>query len=213
MEAITNFGKYLASTTFIESESEIVKKLKIYFSKKYSSKVDLAIAYFYYVRDSFKYSITLDFTDINIYKSSTCLGTRKSFCMPKAAALSALARASDIPARLHFADLKNKRIPEHLYNTMGSDTFYWHCYAELYLNDKWVKATPSFDLNTCLRHNLPPVEFDGYNDALFASHDDFGNPYCEYIKDRGVYADIPIKEIWADLAKYYGHLDATFLKQ
>ena len=28
---------------------------------------------------------------------------------------------------------------------MGSDVFYYHGYAELFLGDRWVKATPAFD--------------------------------------------------------------------
>ncbi|MHA1992636.1 MAG: transglutaminase domain-containing protein [Candidatus Kariarchaeaceae archaeon] len=203
--------QYLVSTSYIESDSEIVKKLANYFQKKYTNNVDLAIAFFYYVRDSIKYTVTFDTYSTDVFKSTHCLNSAKSFCIPKAAALSALSRASDIPARLHFADLRNRRIPDHLYKSIGSDMFYYHCYAELFLNDKWVKATPSFDLNTCLRHNLPPVEFDGEIDGLFASHDNDGNPYCEYVNDRGVFNDVPVDDVLKGLFKYYGHVDKFFV--
>ncbi|OLS27029.1 MAG: hypothetical protein HeimC3_04960 [Candidatus Heimdallarchaeota archaeon LC_3] len=205
--------QFLRSTTFVDSESEIVQNLSRYFMKKYHNKIDLSIAYFYYVRDSIKYSITIDTNSIDIFKASTCLNSRKSFCIPKASALSALSRASGIPARLHFVDLKNRRIPDHLFKALGSDMFYYHCYAELFLNDKWIKATPSFDLHTCLRHNLPPVEFNGVDDGLFASHDADGNPYCEYVNDRGIYVDVPVETVLKGLNKYYGHLEVPFTKK
>ncbi|MFW9928771.1 MAG: transglutaminase family protein, partial [Candidatus Thorarchaeota archaeon] len=203
---------YLTPGIFIDSESPVVKSLAEYFQKKYSNQIDLAVAFFYYVRDSYKYSIVFDSYDNIIFKASYCLSNRTSFCIPKATSLAALARTSGIPSRIHFADLKNQRIPEHLYKTLGTNIMYYHCYTELFLDDKWVKATPSFDLQTCLRHNLPPVEFDGYSDGLFAPYDDEGNPYCQYINDRGYYDDVPIDIIIEGFSHYYGNVDTVFLK-
>ena len=47
---------------------------------------------------------------------------------------------------------------------------------------------------------------------MFASHDENGNPYCEYVNDRGIYNDIPVDLILKGLYEFYGHLNSPFLK-
>ncbi|MFW9785176.1 MAG: hypothetical protein ACFFFB_23045, partial [Candidatus Heimdallarchaeota archaeon] len=42
---------------------------------------------------------------------------------------------------------------------------------------------------------LPMVEFDGESDAVFPPYDNEGNLFGEYIKDRGIHADLPLEEI------------------
>ncbi len=39
------------------------------------------------------------------------------------------------------------------------------------------------------------VEFDGENDAVFASYDIEGRKFGEYVQDRGVHADLPLDDI------------------
>ena len=79
---------------------------------------------------------------------------------------------------------------------METNVMHYHGYSEFYLNNKWVKLTPSFDQKTALKGGFTPmVEFDGENDATFPSFDEEGNRFGEYVKDRGVHADLPLKEI------------------
>lgn len=79
---------------------------------------------------------------------------------------------------------------------MGTNAFHCHAYSELYLDGKWVKAAPVFDVKTCKKGNFfPMVEFDGEHDALFAPLDIEGNKFVEYIADWGNYADVPQKKI------------------
>ena len=155
--------------------------------------------------------ITAYTIDITMYKSpddmtaSATVQKKIGFCIPKSVALVALLRANDIPARLHFADIINHRIPPHLQKILKTNVMVFHGYAEVYL-DKWIKLTPSFQTPLCERHDFPVCTFDGVNDATFKSQDNSGNAFVEYIKDRGVCADLPYKEIFDSFQEHYGYL-------
>ena len=51
---------------------------------------------------------------------------------------------------------------------MGTDLFVFHGYTELYLDGKWVKATPAFNLSLCTKFRVKPLEFDGRADSIKA---------------------------------------------
>jgi hypothetical protein len=79
---------------------------------------------------------------------------------------------------------------------MGTNIMFYHGFSEFFLNDKWVKLTPSFDQGTAMRGGfLPMVEFDGENDAVFPPYDINGELFGEYVGDRGVHADLPLDDI------------------
>ncbi|MBW1737644.1 MAG: hypothetical protein JRJ69_08835, partial [Deltaproteobacteria bacterium] len=70
-----------------------------------------------------------------------------------------------------------------------------HGYNELFIDGRWIKVTPTFDIGMCQRLNLKPVEFDGHNPAIFHSHDLDGHLHIEYIKDHGHFADLPFETV------------------
>ena len=78
---------------------------------------------------------------------------------------------------------------------MTTDVFYFHGYAELYLDAAWLKATPVFDKTLCDRVGIRSLEFDGRHDALFHPFDATGRRHMEYVRDRGSYSDVPAEEI------------------
>jgi len=73
----------------------------------------------------------------------------------------------------------------------------------LYLNNKWVKATPAFNKSMCDRFGIRPLDFDGQNDSIFHEFDTAGNKHMEYLKDRGVFDDLPFEEIKNGLESHY----------
>ncbi|MFX0014387.1 MAG: transglutaminase family protein [Promethearchaeota archaeon] len=197
---------YLKPTFFIDSNSDIVTELARMLSKGISKKDVIAINTFNFVRDEIKY--TIDITQYHTpedMKASTTIERKIGFCIPKSIALVALLRANEIPARLHFADIINRRIPSHLLELLQTNVMIFHGYAEVFLG-KWIKLTPSFQTPLCERHNFPVCFFDGRNDATFKPFDNDGNPFVEYINDRGVYADLPYDEIFTAFREYYGYL-------
>jgi transglutaminase-like putative cysteine protease len=113
----------------------------------------------------------------------------------KAALLAAAARALGIPARVGFADVRNHLCTPRLRAWMGSDVFYFHGDAELFVRDRWVKATPAFDRALCERFGVPALPFDGVTDSLFQPCDRGGRRHLEYLRARGSYADVPAAEI------------------
>jgi len=51
---------------------------------------------------------------------------------------------------------------------------------------------------------VAPLDFDGTHDALLHPYSGDGSQYMEYVTDRGTYADLPLKEMLADLRDTYG---------
>ncbi len=161
------------------------------------SQKEKAIALFYWVRDEIKYNMALFIPKVkNYFIASKTIRRREGFCVSKSILLSTLARAVGIPARIHLCDLINHLVSQKVIDFMGHNVMYYHGYSEFYLDNKWVKLTPSFDKGTAIRGGfLPMVEFDGENDAVFPPYDVNGNKFGEYVGDRGVHAGLPLDEI------------------
>ena len=123
--------------------------------------------------------------------------------MSKAVALAACARACGIPARLGFADVRNHLTTEKLRAHMGTDVFYWHGYTELFIDHKWVKATPAFNLALCEKAGIKPLEFNGQDDSIYHPFDQSGRQHMQYLQHRGHYIDVPIAEMLAAFRTHY----------
>jgi transglutaminase-like putative cysteine protease len=121
----------------------------------------------------------------------------------KAALLAAASRAVGLPSRLGFADVRTHLTTERMRRAMGTDLFVFHGYAELYLEGRWVKATPAFNRTLCERFDVAPLEFDGRHDSLFQQADRQGHRYMEYVRDRGQFDDLPLATIHAAFVEHY----------
>ena len=108
-----------------------------------------ACALFYYVRDEIKYKLFSEELTFDHFKASEALKNGSGFCIPKAGLLISFARAAGIPARLHLADIRNHRLPDHIFERLKTDIMVYHGYAELHLNDRWIAATPALDNALC----------------------------------------------------------------
>jgi transglutaminase-like putative cysteine protease len=186
--------QFLTSGLFIDSAHPAVSR----FSHEYAlgnSDTGRAVSLYYAVRDEIRYNPFLDVSDPDAFRASAVLGAGEGFCIGKAALLAASARAAGIPARIGFADVKNHLTTPKLAETMGTDLFIYHGYAELLLEGKWVKATPAFNLALCRRFRVKPLEFDGRNDSIFHAFDEDDRRHMEYLRDRGHYADVPTAQI------------------
>ena len=128
-------------------------------------------------------------------RASTTIAAGRGWCVSKAILLSALCRAVGIPARLGFADVRNHLSTERMRKLMQSDVFVWHGYSSILLDQKWIKATPAFNLELCQRFGLKSLEFDGTEDSIYHPFDLEGRRHMEYLALRGEYSDVPIAEI------------------
>jgi hypothetical protein len=87
---------------------------------------------------------------------------------------------------------------------MGTDLFIWHGYSTFFVGGRWAKASCAFNAELCARFGVEPLDFDGTHDALLHPYSGDGSRYMEYVNDRGVYADLPLEQMLADLAETYG---------
>jgi len=78
---------------------------------------------------------------------------------------------------------------------LGTNILPYNGYTELYIDGKWVKATPAFDIKMCRENRIIPVDFDGKNNAVLHSHNQDGKLHIEYLLDRGHYDDVPLDDI------------------
>lgn len=192
---MADMKQYLQPTEFFDFHKSKVKNKAFDITDGLKNDEEKAKALFYWVRDQIKYRQGSFYLTKSTFKASTNLRRGYGFCVSKAVLLSTLARAVKIPARIHLCDIINHKIPQKVIDYMGTEIFYIHGYSELFLGGKWLKLTPAFDKQTSIKGNYVLVEFDGVHDALFPSHDDEGNPFVEYLEDRGSFSDVPFEEI------------------
>ncbi|MHC1578256.1 MAG: transglutaminase-like domain-containing protein [Dehalococcoidia bacterium] len=205
MEKTANrIADYLKPTATIDCDNQLIRETAWTLTKGINDTPTRAKTLFYWVRDKIKYNPFVPLEIFEDYRASETLKRRVGFCVEKAAVLAAFARAVGIPARLHFADIRNYLVSTRLLEVMGTNLFSYHGYTELYIGRKWIKATPAFDLKMCRKNRIIPVEFDGQNNALFHSHNSDGKLHIEYVKDHGNRIDVPVQEIIAAWMRDYG---------
>lgn len=186
--------EFLAPGRYVDSAHPAVAE----FARRHArgaSDLERAVSLYYAVRDGIRYNPFLDFTRDTAFQGSVCLRTGEGFCVGKAALLAACARAVGIPARVGFADVKNHLTTPRLAERMGTDLFVYHGYTELWLEGRWVKATPAFNLELCRKFRVKPLEFDGRSDSIFHPFDADERRHMEYLRERGSFADVPVEEI------------------
>lgn len=194
---------YLTSGKFVNSDAPEIQQYAQQHAQHLSSDKEKAIALFYTVRDGFKYNPY----NINVkMKATDVLGKSEAHCVDKACLLTASCRALGIPARMGFGAVRNHLATSRLEDILGTDILAFHGYSDIYLEGKWVKATPAFNKELCERFNVDPLPFDGENDCLFQEEDKGSGKFMEYIEDYGTFPDIPIDLFIAKMVEYYGHL-------
>ncbi len=163
-----------------------------------------AVKLYYVVRDAIWYDPYIPFYRPEHYRSSHVLTNGRAFCIGKAGLLCALGRACGIPARVGFADVRNHLATRQLLDYLGSDIFAFHGFTEFYLEGRWVKATPAFNIELCRKAKVTPLEFNGKEDSIFQPYNEEKKLFMEYLKDHGAFADIPVDRIVESWKIIYG---------
>ncbi len=166
---------------------------------------DKAIRLYYEVRDGIRYDPYASSLEVDGMKATWTLAAMRGYCVQKAVLLAAVCRAEGIPARLGFADVRNHLSTGRMRERMKTDMFYWHGYTDIYLNGKWVKSTPAFNVELCRKFDLKPLEFDGEEDSIYHEFDAIGHRHMEYLNDRGTYAEPPLDKMRATYMEHYDH--------
>ena len=164
-----------------------------------TSDVEKIVKLYYAVRDEFRY----DPRHFLLTKKQFCcrqiLLDKRGFCMPKAVLLSTLARTQGIPSGIGFADVVNHLMPDSMLDETGDKKPIFHGYSVLYVDGKWLKASPAFNLTMCEKLDTKPLEFDGKSHALFHEYDNKNRKHMEYIQDHGAVADFPYEIVYYDV--------------
>jgi len=203
LEDTTSLEIYLAPAEFLNSDHPSIIEFARKHSRHGASDIENAISLYEAARDEIIYTPYWNFNDMETFRASNCLVTGKGMCQSKAAFLAASARAVGIPARIGFADVTNHMSSQKFLDLLGTNIFYWHAYTDLYLNGKWVKATPAFDSELCKSFNVAPLEFNGQDDSLFQALNSDNKKFMEYVGDHGTFPDLPVAQILSELRLHY----------
>jgi len=195
--------EYLAPTPYLDFDNELVRSFAEDAVKGATNDVEKAVKLFYAVRDGIRYSPYETSRKKAHYRASWTLSRGVGWCVQKGIVMAALARATGIPARLGYADVRNHLASDRLLEKLGTDVFSYHGWVELWLEGRWIKVTPVFNKELCEKFNVVPQEFDGSHEALFQEHDQSGNKHMEYLLDRGAYTDLPLQEMLVDFDERY----------
>ncbi len=192
----------LKSTRFIDAENAAVRE----FAARHAGSGDdrsKAVKLYYALRDAIPYDMRTFGLNEEQFVASNVLEAKSAFCVPKAIALAAVTRASGIPSKVGFANVRNHLTSPRLEALMDDDIFRWHAYTSLYLDGKWVKATPAFDIGLCQRHGVKPLDFDGRTDSIFHPFDQEGRRHMEYLDFIGEFDDMPYATFATEMRAAY----------
>lgn len=197
---------FLKSTEFIDSDHESVRAFAEQNANGGTTDIERAVSLYYAVRDIFQYDPYVLDLRREALRASTLLTKTRGYCVEKAILLAASARAVGIPSRLSFYIVRNHIATERLAKALEKDYLVFHGAAEMYLDGRWVKATPAFNRRLCEFLGVEPIEFDGTSDAIFQEYDRKGNVFMEYLHDYGAFDDMPYEMFLEELDKHYPHL-------
>ena len=193
----------LSATALIDSDNPAIQAFAAQHAQGGGDR-ERAVSLYLAVRDGFRYDPYRIDRSPQGMTASTVLANGYGWCVPKAALLTAACRAAGIPARMGFADVRNHLSTERMRETMKTDLFIWHGYADIWLDGRWVKATPAFNIELCERFGLLPLEFDGESDSIYHPFDKSGQRHMESVPHRGAFADLPRARMVADFQAVYG---------
>ncbi|OGP95583.1 MAG: transglutaminase [Deltaproteobacteria bacterium RBG_16_47_11] len=196
--------RYLTPTSIIDSDHKSIQGYAHGVIGKSTDPIDIAVKLYLAARDGIRYAPYTPFHLPDHYRASSVLYRGRGFCVPKASFLCALGRACGIPSRVGFATVRNHLATKQLIVFIGSDLFVYHGFVEFYLGEKWVKATPAFNIELCQKHHVPPLEFNGREDSLFQAYNLENKKFMEYVEFHGIETDIPVDRIVKSWMKAYG---------
>ena len=205
----SDLKEYLQQSPTLDFQDPDVTEFAYKYGGCSEDPVKKAIRLYYAVRDKIRYDpYTIDMT-VDGLRASATLSQGRGWCVTKSILLAALCRRLGIPARLGFADVYNHLSTERMRRLMNTDVFFWHGYTAIYLNCRWLKATPAFNIELCERFRIRPLDFDGGEDSIFHPFDLEGRTHMEYIRFRGEYTEPPIADIHQTFVQEYG-MDSTW---
>lgn len=204
---------FLSPTYFFDYESDEIQDLVSEFKNTSLSEKEISIKLYIKVRDAWRYDpYSLSFNKEK-YRASEIAKRPKGHCIDKSIILIAGLRALDIPARIHLAKVKNHIGVERLIEKFGSNELTPHGMVDAFINNKWLKLSPSFNASLCEMINVAPLDFDGENDAVLQEYNEAGTQFMEYLEDYGHFEDIPMEFMERNAREHYPNIFDTGTNQ
>ena len=204
---------FLSSTYFFDYESDEIQDLVSEFKNTTLSEKEISIALYNKVRDAWRYDpYSLSFNKEK-YRASEIAKRPKGHCIDKSIILIAGLRALGIPARIHLAKVKNHIGVERLIEKFGSNELTPHGMVDAFINDKWLKLSPTFNASLCEMLNVAPLDFDGENDAVLQEFSSDGTQFMEYLEDYGHFEDVPMEFMERNAREHYPNIFDTGTNQ
>lgn len=195
-----------ASTYFFDYESESIQDLIAEFKDDSLSNKEKAIGLYSKVRDGWRYNpYDISFKE-EALKASNVIQKPHGHCIDKSIIYIAGLRALGIPAKLHLAKVKNHIAVERLTEKFGTNELTPHGMVSVFLNRKWVKATPAFNAELCERSGVEPLIFNGEEDSIFQEYNGEGEAFMEYLEDYGSFDDVPATFIHENMKANYPNI-------
>lgn len=204
--ATMNFEQYLKETYYHDYNSEAVRAYIAAHSTPEKPVEARLIELYYAIRDGFWYNPYRIILKPYALRASYLVGQESGYCIEKSNLFATCARALGIPARLGFGNVRNHLGTSKLEAFLGSNVLVFHGYAEVYVQGKWVKATPVFNKGLCDKLGVAPLEFDGTSDSVFQSYNAEGGQFMEYLHEYGTFEDLPLELFKSELKKHYPKL-------
>jgi len=204
MSDFSNPETYLEPTPFINSTHPAILKKAGELTDNIDDAVSMAEALFYFIRDQISYTFRIHL-DKNLYKASSVLEKKSGFCVQKSVLFCALARACGIPSGLFFYDIRDYTLPEQMTAVLKTNILYFHAVTALYLNHRWIQCDATLHQDLVKKKGLIPVLFSA-DGCLMHSVTADGSKHIKYIREHGLFSDIPFKQLFQALESGYPHL-------
>ncbi|MEQ9468356.1 MAG: transglutaminase-like domain-containing protein [Ekhidna sp.] len=199
--------EHTASTYYFDYDHPIIQRLVSEFGHAELSDLEKAKQLYLKVRDGWRYNPYDISFNKEFLKSSNIAQKNHGHCIDKSILYISGLRALGIPAKLHLAKVKNHIAVERLTEKFGTNELTPHGMVDVFLNGKWVKATPAFNQELCRLTGVEPLEFDGTEDSIFQEFSNDGKEFMEYLEDYGSFDDVPIEFIQQNMKENYPKLE------
>ncbi|SEK33221.1 Transglutaminase-like superfamily protein [Aquimarina amphilecti] len=197
---------YLKATYYYDYDTVEVQSIIAEFKVSNLTPKEKAKALYIKIRDDWRYDPYHISLKKEAYKASGVAKKSSGHCLDKSVLLIACLRGLGIPARIHLAKVKNHIAVERLIEKFGTNELTPHGMINVYLDGKWLKASPAFNKALCEKCNVAPLEFDGENDSVFQEFDNKGGVFMEYLEDYGHFDDMPFEFILTNIKEHYSDI-------
>lgn len=206
----SSMKNYLSETYNFDFKHKAIQNIISEFQNAGLSEKEIAKMIYLKIRDGWRYNpYRLSFRKEH-YKASYVASKNDGHCIEKSILLIGCLRGLNIPAKLHLAKVKNHIGIERFVEKFGNDEITPHGMVDLFLNNKWLKVSPAFNIELCTKLNVHPLDFDGENDSLFQQFDKSGNTFMTYLEDYGSFEDVPLEFIYSNFKENYPKMMPLF---